>query len=604
MVATSPAASSWITQQLVRYLSELTPGPDQRPNRVVTLRTGAERAAEAVEAEVAGIIWDGRLAVALGFSAREHPAAALRSVVGGDEAVAIGPLGRCHALAVPVGEGGHLVLARSGDDFDRDERILIRAMGRILALSVRSVDAVTAERSLRRESDRRAREALRDPLTRLPNRTLFLDRLETAATKALRRNRSIAVLFMDLDGFKVVNDTLGHASGDELLQAVAQRVTEATRAADTVARLGGDEFAILVDDLDDDDAATWVAERVQEALHAPFRVSGRDIRIGASIGIALGPDPEEKPHLLLRDADLAMYRAKAETAGGHRVFSLDMRQRLIERIELERELRETIGQGGLACLYQPVVELDEGRLVGVEALVRWRHARRGLMPPAEFLPLAEEAGLIGLLDNWVLEEACRQLSHWRRTYESARDINVAVNISGAQLTWDGLPLFVERNISEWQLPASLLVLEISEGAIVTAATETQMCLADLKSLGIRLALDDFGTGYSSLGRLRDMPVDIMKIDRSFVTGIDRDPRRSLLTANIIRLSHELAIDVVAEGIETSEEDDALRSMGCTYGQGFHYGRPAPAAALDRLFTKAGAGPVVLQPVATGDRWPP
>ena len=604
MAATSPAASSWITQQLVRYLSELTPGPDQRPNRMVTLRTGAERAAEAVEAEVVGIIWDGRLAVALGFSAKEHPAAALRSVVGGDESVAIGPLGRCHALAVPVGEGGHLVLARSGDDFDRDERILIRAMGRILALSVRSVDAVTAERSLRRESDRRAREALRDPLTGLPNRTLFLDRLETAAAKALRRSRSIAVLFMDLDGFKVVNDTLGHASGDELLQSVAQRVTEATRAADTVARLGGDEFAILVDDLEEDDSATWVAERVQDALQAPFRVSGRDIRIGASIGIALGPDPEEQPHLLLRDADLAMYRAKAEATGGHRVFSLDMRQRLIERIELERELRDTIGQGGLACLYQPVVELDSGLLVGLEALVRWRHPRRGLMPPAEFLPLAEEAGLIGLLDNWVLEEACRQLSHWRRTYESARDVNLAVNLSGAQLTWDGLPLLVERNISEWQLPASLLVLEISEGAIVSSATETQMCLADLKGLGIRLALDDFGTGYSSLGRLRDMPVDIMKIDRSFVTGIDRDPRRSLLTTNIIRLAHELAIDVVAEGIETTEEDDALRSMGCTYGQGFHYGRPAPAASLDRLFSQAGSRAVRLEPVATGDRWPP
>ncbi|HET9731347.1 MAG TPA: EAL domain-containing protein [Acidimicrobiales bacterium] len=593
------SAANWLTQQLVAYLAELTVGPGRRASRAATLRLGAERAAEAVEAEIAAVVWDGRVRVALGFGPGQAPIAAVKAVVGGTGWLEVPGLGRCHAVAVPFSDSGQLVLGRSDTGFDRDEMILIRAMARILALSLRSVDAVTAERSLRRESEQRAREALRDPLTGLPNRGLFLDRLNEAAARARRSGQSFGVLFMDLDGFKVVNDSMGHATGDELLRAVARRIASATRAADTTARLGGDEFAVLVEESRRLEDACAVAERVRAAMAEPFPMGGRNIKVDVSIGIAIGPDGDNPPDLLLRDADLAMYQAKSESRGAYRVFSPGLRQEVVQRVELEADLRSAIGSGGLTCMYQPIVEMGVGELVGLEALVRWRHPTRGLLSPGEFLPMAESAGLIGDLDHWVLEEAFRQLSWWRRAFDAAANVNVAVNLSGAQLRWEGLPLLVERNLSEWRLPSSRVVLEITETAILTAWGPAIGILKDLKALGVRLAVDDFGTGHSSLGRLRDLPVDIMKVDRSFVSGIDADSRLRGLTSNILRMGQDLGLDVVAEGIETGAEAAVVAGAGFCFGQGYCFARPETPEDVEARFSEAGCAPVRLTATPAG-----
>ena len=584
---------SWVAQQLVRYLSELTPSPDQRPTRTSTLKVGAERAAEALEAEFAALVWQDKLVVDVGFGPKDRPSALLAPILAGSaEAMEIAGL-TFHAAAVTVGEVGRLVVARSAEPFNQEEMQLLRGLGRILGLSLRSVDALVAERSLRRESERRAKESLRDPLTGLPNRTLFLDRLETAAAKAQRRSTSIAVLFMDLDGFKLVNDTLGHATGDELLQAVATRLAEATRSGDTVARLGGDEFAVLVDDLQDRQQAELVAAHLLAAFQAGFSVAGRDLHVSTSIGIALGPSPDEPPGLMLRDADLAMYRAKETRSGGYRVFSEDMRLELVERIELEKDLRLGIDDGELTVVYQPIIELADPRLGGLEALVRWRHPTRGLLTPAEFLPTADQCGLMGAIDDWVLEEACRQMATWRSDFWVSRDMVVAVNLSGDQLSRVGLAHSIQAHLDRHGLPATALYLEISETAIFGAGSRADTSIKNLTDLGMQVALDDFGIGYSSLSRLRELPVGALKLDRSLVAGVDQDPRLQAVFKGIVNLTRDLAIDIVAEGVETPGEDAFIRSTGCAHAQGYLYGRPMPAEALEAHFRVAQEGRISI-----------
>jgi len=585
--------ASWVAQQLVRYLSELTPSPNQRPTRSSTLQIGAERAAEAVEAEFAGVVWQDKLVVDVGFGPKDKPSALLAPILAGSAAAMEIDGVTFHAAAVAVGETGRLVVARSAEPFNQEELQLLRGLGRILGLSLRSVDALVAERSLRRESERRARESLRDPLTGLPNRTLFLDRLETAAAKAQRRASSIAVLFMDLDGFKLVNDTLGHAAGDELLQAVAARLAEATRSGDTVARLGGDEFAVLVDDLEDRHQAERVAAHLLAAFQAGFSVAGRELHVSASIGIALGPSPDDPPGLMLRDADLAMYRAKESRPGDYRVFSEDMRQELVERIELEKDLRFGIDDGELTVVYQPVIELTDHRLGGLEALVRWRHPTRGLLIPAEFLPTADEAGLMGAIDNWVLEEVCRQMATWRSDFSVSRDMKVGVNLSGDQLSRVGLAQSIQARLDRHGLPATALFLEISETAIFGAGSRADDSIKNLTDLGMQVALDDFGIGYSSLSRLRELPVGALKLDRSLVAGVDQDARLQAVFKGIVNLTRDLTIDIVAEGVETPGEDAFIRSTGCAHAQGYLYGRPMPAEVLGVHFLAAEEGRIPI-----------
>jgi len=575
---------SWALQQLVRYLAELTPGPDAAPDQQRTLRVGMERAAEALDAEVAAVVWDGEVFESLGFGAGPVPVADILAVAEGRAGqLDVTGLGRCPAVTAIVGRQGHLVLGRSGGSWDREEETVVRALGRILGLSLRAVDAVEAERSLRRESERRAREALRDPLTRLPNRALFLDRLERSVRRALRKQSSVGVLFMDMDGFKVVNDTLGHAAGDDLMRLVAGRLSDVIRSADTVARLGGDEFAVLIDDLQGLAAAEGVAERIREAMAAPFPIGGRQVSVGLSIGIAVGPRPGESPDLLLRDADLAMYRAKAEEPGGWRIFVPAMHEELVERLELESELREAVGGGGLRCYYQPIVELRTGEVHGLEALVRWAHPHRGLLAPDAFLGLADRAGLMTALGNWVLEETCRQVSRWQRLFRLPATMAVGVNLATAQLAWSGMAPLVARNIAEWKLDPQRLVLEITETAVMAAEDRAQACLADLRDLGVRIALDDFGTGYSSLSRLRELPVEVLKIDRSFVAGFPTEQKVQVLTANIIRLARELDLVTVAEGVETPDQRQALVRYGCDFAQGYLFAPPLAPEAVDELF---------------------
>ena len=591
---------SWALQQMVRYLMELAPGPDAVLDRAHTLRVGMERAAEALEAEVAVVLWEGRPLESIGFGTGQVPIDQVQSVASGESGyIDVPGVGPCAAVGVIVDRTGHLVLARAGDGFDPEELTIVRALGRILTLSLRSVDAVAAERSLRRESERRAREALRDPLTRLPNRALFLDRLDRAVTRATRHGHNVAVLFMDMDGFKLVNDTLGHAAGDDLLRAVGDRLARAVRARDTVARLGGDEFAVLMGEVETVESTFAVAERVREAVAPPFEVAGRPVSIGVSIGIAVGPRPDESPDVLLRDADLAMYRAKAEEPGGYRLFVPSMHRDLVERLELEAELRDTIGQGGLRCAYQPVVDMRTGAVEGVEALVRWQHPARGLLLPGAFLPLAERAGLTAALGNWVIGEACRQMTAWagEQGLRAAQSLSMSVNVSSSQLVWPGLTALVERNLAHHGLSADRLVLEITETAIIADESRALARLGELREVGLRVALDDFGTGYSSLSRLSELPVDVLKIDRSFVSGLPDDRRLRVMTSNIVRLARELDLVPVGEGVETTEERDALLACECHFGQGYYYARPLSPDALAALLTE----PLILPsaPVPVG-----
>jgi diguanylate cyclase (GGDEF)-like protein len=443
--------------------------------------------------------------------------------------------------------------------------------------------------SLGASEERLRHQATHDPLTGLANRALFRERLAHADASAERA--TVAVLYADLDDFKTVNDSLGHEAGDRLLGLVADRLLTATRGCDTVARLGGDEFAVLLRGVRDRREASVVADRVTRALAAPFRLGGTEVRCGASIGIALGTDAEASPDLL-RFADLAMYSAKH--AGKHRaaLFAPTMYTAALQRAALEQDLGAALERGELHVHYQPVVRLDTGRVVGAEALLRWRHPERGNVSPAEFIPIAEATGLIVPIGRWVLETACAQAAAWRGA--GAPGFRVAVNLSAVQVQQDGLGDVVRDALARAALPASALTLEITETVMLTDTEATLGRLHELKALGVRLAIDDFGTGYSSLAYLHRFPVDVLKIDRAFVDGLGRAGHDATLTRAIVAIGDALGLPMVAEGVERAEQVDALRALGCTLAQGFHFARPMEAAALSaRLAEDAAEGAVAL-----------
>ena len=424
------------------------------------------------------------------------------------------------------------------------------------------------------------RDALHDPLTKLPNRTLFLDRLRLALSRADRLQSSVAVLFVDLDGFKAVNDSLGHAAGDQLLIEVAERVRQSLRSADTVARLGGDEFAVLLEDLGQGGGERIAAERILKALRTPIVVEGTELVTRASIGIAVST-AEEGAGDLLRQADLAMYRAKAGGKDRHETFEPAMHATALARLELGAELRRALDQDNLIVHYQPVCELPTGRLTRTEALVRWQHPQRGLVSPAEFIPLAEERGLIIPLGQWVLQQACRQTHRWQQRHPSQPPLGVAVNLSAGQLR----PGFVEtvaETLREAGLDPRCLTLEITESLLMQQTAETVEYLRELKDLGVRLAIDDFGTGYSSLSRLRFFPIDEVKIDRLFVEDIAPGRTGGPLVAAMTAMGHALGLRVVAEGVETFEQLRFLLGRGCNAVQGYLVGRAMPASAIQQL----------------------
>ncbi len=435
-------------------------------------------------------------------------------------------------------------------------------------------------------------QAFYDSLTGLANRSLFRDRVEHALARGQRERAAVAVLFLDLDHFKHVNDTLGHAAGDQLLQVVAGRLLNATRGADTVARLGGDEFAVLLENATTEAEASVVADRITNALRAPVPFGGNNnVRVSSSIGIARAEDVETVDDLL-RNADVAMYAAKAASRGSFVFFDPSMHSALVDRVTLESDIRRGLEDNEFWVAYQPIVDLSTRLVVGMEALVRWRHPVRGVVPPATFVPLAEETGLILPIGQLVLMEACRQVAQWNA---GAHELSLTVNLSARQLQWPELVREVQLALGSSGLEPRHLVLEITESVIVDNGEATLARLRELKSLGIRLAIDDFGTGYSSLSCLQQFPVDILKIDRSFTTGLTRGPNEDALARTIIALGDLLTLRTIAEGVELEGQHDRLRDLGCDYGQGYLFGRAVSAAEMTALLA-AGGDTSILAPM--------
>lgn len=439
-------------------------------------------------------------------------------------------------------------------------------------------------------SERRAieeqlvREALHDRLSGLPNRALLLDRL-TQGLGALRRHgTSLAVLFIDIDHFKVINDSLGHEAGDEVLIEVARRLESAMRPGDTVGRFGGDEFVVLCEALDHPAQALVVASRLQAALNEPVVVHDAEFVITVSIGIALPVSSADDAGALLRDADAAMYRAKQNGRARSVLFAEVMRAEAMDRLETETQLRRALTDNQLRVHYQPLVDVTGGSLVGMEALVRWQHPTRGLVAPNDFIAIAEETGLVIPLGEWVLERACEQLVSWQRDHPQHGQLSMAVNLSGVQVGSADLSERLDAILERTGVRRSSIELEITESVLMRTAEDTMKVLSDLKALGVRLSVDDFGTGYSSLSYLKRYPVDTLKIDRSFVDGLGRDPEDSAIVEAIQALALSLGMTTIAEGVEEEIQLVELRRLGCTSAQGFLFSKPKPAEELVELLT--------------------
>ncbi len=411
-----------------------------------------------------------------------------------------------------------------------------------------------------------------DALTGLANRALFLDRLRTLAAA----RGSLAVLFLDLDDFKLVNDGWGHDTGDRLLREVADRLRSAVRPGDLVARLGGDEFTVLCDGVSGEREALAIAERLREALDEPFEIAGQRRHVRASIGCRLASGESAGAEALLRDADVAMYQAKDKGRDRIELYSEETRRRIVRRLEVEQELRAALETDGLDVHYQPQVDLLTGRVAGVEALARWTHPRLGAVSPAEFIAVAEESGLIGPLGSFVLGQTCRQVAVWR--CEGLR-LAATVNVSAHQLSDPGFADSVARHIGAAGLEPSSICLELTESALMGAGEGPRQTLASLKDLGVYVAIDDFGTGYSSLAALKRLPVEVVKVDRSFVDGLGTDPEDSAIVASVLSLAHAMGLHVIAEGVETPLQAAELVSLGCTVAQGFLWSPAVPAGEV-------------------------
>lgn len=445
-------------------------------------------------------------------------------------------------------------------------------------------------RERRELEDRLARQALYDTLTGLPNRDLLMDRLAHALSWIHSSDMEpLGVILLDLDRFKLINESLGHAVGDELLKVVGQRLSEVVRPADTVARFAGDQFAVLLERVRNQDEARAIADRIHDALSTPFELRGRPGFVTASIGIVLGHPGESSPEDLLREAEIALHHAKADSTIRHAVFEPGMSQASLERLDLENDLRRAIEQRELVVHYQPLVDLATDRIVGLEALVRWQHPQRGLVPPMAFIPLAEETGLILPLGRWVLETACRETRGWQRTFAAEPPLQISVNLSARQFAQIDLVEQVEAILADTGLAPETLELEITESVVMDQTEAGTLALHALRGLGVRLVLDDFGTGYSSLSYLKTLPLDTIKIDRSFVAELGSDGANLPIVRAVISLAHGLGIDVTAEGIETAEQLQLLRDLVCDRGQGYYYARPLPAAELERLLASRQQG---------------
>ncbi len=497
------------------------------------------------------------------------------------------------SMAAPVHENGTIVGAlvvgsyREGRTYSKADRDILLAFAEHVSLVV--TDAKTLQDM---------HEAFHDSLTGLASRALFMDRLDHGLALAARERSQLAVLFVDLDRFKSVNDSLGHAAGDLLLVEVAQRLRRCLRDTDTAARIGGDEFAILLHDLDSPEQASSVAHRILEELRAPYEIRGTPVAIDASIGVAFNEPGAQDGEALIHNSDLAMYQAKKAGKGRCQVFEPSMQAARLKTLELEGRLRGAIDRDELILCYQPIVDLGTGTVTGVETLVRWRHPERGLLPPLDFIPLAEETGLILPIGRWVLREACRQASRWNAT--RPEPLTVSVNLSALQLHQSDLPSTVADALAESGLDPQCLILEITESVLLhdTDNEAVTQRLQALKALGVCLAIDDFGTGYSSLAYLRRFPVDILKIDKSFVDEVCHGSAASALARAIVNLGHTLQLATVAEGIETVEQLVEVRDSGCGFGQGFYFAKPLELADIGAFLTNSLAAPFEVGPPAS------
>jgi diguanylate cyclase (GGDEF)-like protein len=442
-----------------------------------------------------------------------------------------------------------------------------------------------ADITRRKEAEERlVHDAFHDSLTGLPNRASLLEGL----ARLLRRSKNsdeaslFAVLFIDLDNFKVVNDSLGHTTGDILLVAVGERLRNSLRPEDMIARLGGDEFTVLINEVAGVEDAEQVADRLLDELQEPFSVEGYELFTTASVGIVVGNRDYEKPENLLRDADTAMYRAKDLGRSRKGVFERTMHSRAVALFELETELRRAMEREEFVVHYQPIVSLKTGRIVGFEALVRWKHPERGMIPPTEFIPIAEDTGLIIPLEFFVLRESCHQIALWQRRYPERLPLTMNVNLSRNQLARPDLFDQTRHILGEAALDPRSLRLELTEGAIMRNVEYAADTLVSLRSLDIQIHIDDFGTGYSSLSALHSFPIDALKIDRAFIGRMDSVGDDTEIVQTIITLSHNLGLDVIAEGVETRRQLERLRDMGCDNGQGFFFAKPMDGASAERL----------------------
>jgi len=477
---------------------------------------------------------------------------------------------------------------------DKKPRTWTAQDGRLLAMLATQV---LTELELRRELVQREQvegrllhNTLHDPLTGLPNRTLFSERLGHAITRGKRKPQfHYAVLFIDVDRFKLVNDSLGHHSGDQLLIAVAKRLTQALRELDTVARLGGDEFAILLEDLAELRDAGRVAERIQKDVARAFTIGTHEIFSSVSIGIVLSSSGHDSPELLLRSADMAMYRAKDAGRSRYEMFDREMHTEALVRLQTETDLRYAVERRELVLHYQPVISLPNGRIAGVEALVRWNHPTRGRVPPVEFIPIAEEMGLIIPIGQWVLEEAVRQVREWQLMPGGDPELTVGVNVSAKQFKQASLVKNIAGALEATGFPPHLLKLEMTESVLIDNTDSANQTLGELKALGVQIHMDDFGTGYSSLSYIHKLPIDAMKIDRSFVSRMDTDIRQMQLVQTVLLLAANLGVQTVGEGVENAAQLDGLRKLACNYGQGYLFSKPLEPEAFVKL-------------LATNPRW--
>jgi diguanylate cyclase (GGDEF)-like protein/PAS domain S-box-containing protein len=459
--------------------------------------------------------------------------------------------------------------------FSQDEALFLQSVAHVLGAAI---ERWRSEESIRHN-------ALHDPLTGLPNRALFLDRLALVLARRDAQPTRAAVMFLDIDNFKLINDSLGHDAGDRLLKAVGPRLSKALRASDTVARFGGDEFVVLCEEAGDGRDALVVAERLQHALGEPFEVDGEEHFLTASIGVALATGRYEGPEELMRDADAAMYRAKDRGRAQCELFDDAMRNRAVGRLRMENALRGAIGRDELRAHYQPIVSVADGSVTGLEALMRWHHDGLGPVSPIEFIPIAEDTGLIVTLGAWMLEEVCRQAVLWREELGVAPP-PISVNLSPRQVAHAELVPTVARVLEKYDVPGSQLALEITESVLISEAESPWNTLLALKKLGVALMLDDFGTGYSSLSYLKRFPVDVLKIDRTFVDGLGSEAEDSAIVKAVVGMARALEMGVVAEGVETEDQVRHLRGLGCDRAQGYYFGRPGEAATITPLLRSA------------------